>query len=101
MSLEGRTALVTGGTRGIGLAITRALRREGARVIAVGKAKDQIDLFRKEFSEDPLASAEHADVRDRGALEALRDRVGGLDILVPNAGVNTRVPALELSLIHI
>jgi NAD(P)-dependent dehydrogenase (short-subunit alcohol dehydrogenase family) len=96
MSLEGRTALVTGGTRGIGLAITRALRREGARVIAVGKAKDQIDLFRKEFSEDPLASAEHADVRDRGALEALRDRVGGLDILVPNAGVNTRVPALEL-----
>lgn len=96
MSLEGRTALVTGGTRGIGLAITRALRREGARVIAVGKAKDQIDLFRKEFSEDPLASAEHADVRDRGALEALRDRVGGLDILVPNAGVNTRVQALEL-----
>ncbi len=96
MSLEGRTALVTGGTRGIGLAITRALRREGARVIAVGKAKDQIDLFRKEFSEDPLASAEHADVRDRGALEALRERLGGLDILIPNAGVNTRVQALEL-----
>lgn len=96
MSLEGRTALVTGGTRGIGLAITRALRREGARVIAVGKARDQIDLFRKEFSEDPLASAEHADVRDRGALEALRERLGGLDILIPNAGVNTRVQALEL-----
>ena len=96
MSFEGRTALITGGTRGIGLAITRALRREGARVIAVGKAKDQIEAFRSEFSEDPLASVEHADVRDRAALEALRDRLPGLDILIPNAGVNTRVMALDL-----
>ncbi len=97
MSLEGRTALVTGGTRGIGLAITRALRREGAQVIAIGKAKDQIEAFRKEFSEDPLASVEYADVRDRAALEALRGRLKGLDILVPNAGVITRVKALELA----
>jgi len=95
-SLEGRSALVTGGTRGIGLAITRALRREGARVTAVGKAPDQIDAFRKEFAEDPLASVEQADVRDRAALETLRDRLPGLDILVPNAGVNTRVKALDL-----
>jgi NAD(P)-dependent dehydrogenase (short-subunit alcohol dehydrogenase family) len=96
VNLEGRTALVTGGTRGIGLAITRALRREGARVIAIGKAKDQIEAFRKEFGDDPLATAEHADVRDRAALEAVRDKLDGLDILCPNAGVNTRVQALEL-----
>jgi NAD(P)-dependent dehydrogenase (short-subunit alcohol dehydrogenase family) len=96
MTLEGRSALVTGGTRGIGLAITRALRREGARVVAIGKAKDQIEAFRKEFSEDPLVTAEHADVRDRASLEAVRDKLPGLDILVPNAGVNTRVKALEL-----
>ncbi|HYT11671.1 MAG TPA: SDR family NAD(P)-dependent oxidoreductase [Candidatus Nitrosopolaris sp.] len=96
MSLEGRTALVTGGTRGIGLAITRALRRDGARVIAIGKAKDQIEAFRREFSEDPLATVEAADVRDTDALKAVRDRLDGLDILVPNAGVNTRVQALEL-----
>ena len=96
MSLEGRTALITGGTRGIGLAITRALRRDGARVVAVGKAKDQIEAFRREFAEDPLASVEMADVRDGDALKAVRDRLPGLDILVPNAGVNTRVQALEL-----
>jgi NAD(P)-dependent dehydrogenase (short-subunit alcohol dehydrogenase family) len=96
VTLEGRTALVTGGTRGIGLAITRALRREGAGVVAIGKAKDQIDAFRREFSEDPMASVENADVRDRAALEAVRDTLPGLDILVPNAGVNTRVTALEL-----
>jgi len=96
VTLEGRTALVTGGTRGIGLAITRALRREGAGVVAIGKAKDQIDAFRREFGEDPMASVENADVRDRAALEAVRDTLPGLDILVPNAGVNTRVTALEL-----
>ena len=96
MTLEGRTALVTGGTRGIGLAITRALRREGARVIALSKAAEQIEAFKKEFSEDPLATAERADVRERAALEAVRDKLDGLDILVPNAGINTRVTALEL-----
>ncbi|HEX7264319.1 MAG TPA: SDR family NAD(P)-dependent oxidoreductase [Candidatus Dormibacteraeota bacterium] len=97
MSLEGRKALVTGGTRGIGLAITRALRREGAEVLAIGKAKDQIEAVRQEFKEDPLVTVEQADVRDRAALESLRDRLDGLDILVPNAGVNTRVKALDLA----
>ncbi len=97
MSLEGKTALVTGGTRGIGLAIVRALRRDGAKVIAITKSKDQVDFFHKEFAEDPLANAELADVRDRAALEALRARLTDLDILIPNAGVNTRVKALELA----
>jgi NAD(P)-dependent dehydrogenase (short-subunit alcohol dehydrogenase family) len=96
VSFDGRTALVTGGTRGIGLAIVRALRREGARVIAIGKSREQIEAFQSEFAEDPLASAELADVRERGALEAIRDRLTRLDILIPNAGVNTRVKALDL-----
>ena len=96
MSFQGETALVTGGTRGIGLAIVRALRRNGARVVAISKSKEQIDLFHKEFAEDPLAGAELVDVRDRAALEALRDRLGRLDILVPNAGVNTRMKAIDL-----
>src|SRR5260370_26666180 len=96
MSFEGKTELVTGGTRGIGLAIVRALRRNGAKVIAITKSKEQVDAFHKEFAEDPLATAELADVRDRRALEALRDRLTQLDILIPNAGVNTRVKALEL-----
>ncbi len=96
MSFDGRTALVTGGTRGIGLAIVRALRREGARVVAIGKSKEQVAAFRSEFAEDPLASVELADVRERGALEGVRQRMTELDILIPNAGVNTRVKALEL-----
>jgi len=96
LSFEGRTALVTGGTRGIGLAIVRALRRKGARVVAITKSKDQIAFFEKEFGEDPLATAALADVRDRAALVAVRQGLSQLDILIPNAGVNTRVKALEL-----
>ncbi|HKV88781.1 MAG TPA: SDR family NAD(P)-dependent oxidoreductase [Candidatus Dormibacteraeota bacterium] len=96
MTLEGRTALVTGGTRGIGLAITRALRRDGARVIAVSHSRDQLAAFNREFAEDPLAAADFVDVRDRSSLEAARDRLNSLEILVPNAGVNTRVKALDL-----
>jgi NAD(P)-dependent dehydrogenase (short-subunit alcohol dehydrogenase family) len=94
--LEGRKALVTGGTRGIGLAITRGLRARGAAVIAVSNAQDQVEAVRDEFAHDEGSSVELADVRDRGALEALRDRVGDLDILIPNAGINTRRKALDL-----
>ncbi|GAC1505449.1 MAG: SDR family oxidoreductase [Candidatus Dormibacteraceae bacterium] len=97
MSLQGKTALVTGGTRGIGLAIVRALRRDGAKVIAISKSKEQVAAFHQEFAEDPLAGAELADVRDRRSLEAVRDRLSRLDILVPNAGVNTRVKAMDLA----
>jgi NAD(P)-dependent dehydrogenase (short-subunit alcohol dehydrogenase family) len=97
LSLAGRSALVTGGTRGIGLAITRALRRDGARVTAVSHSKEQIAKFRGEFAEDPLAGAELVDVRDRAQLEAMRDRLSSLDILGPNAGVNTRGKAIELA----
>ena len=63
-------------------------------MVAIGKAKDQIEAFRKEFAEDPLVSVEMADVRDTDALKAVRDGLSGLDILVPNAGVATRVEAL-------
>jgi NAD(P)-dependent dehydrogenase (short-subunit alcohol dehydrogenase family) len=94
---DGKTALVTGGTRGIGLAIVRALRHEGARVVTLSRSKEHVDAFQREFAEDPLAKAELADVRDRAALESIRDRLDGLDILVPNAGVNTRVKALDLA----
>jgi NAD(P)-dependent dehydrogenase (short-subunit alcohol dehydrogenase family) len=96
VSLDGKTALVTGGTSGIGLAIVRALRRDGARVIAIGRSKGHVEAFREQFSQDPLATAELADVRDPDELKAVRDRLDGLDILIPNAGVNTRVKALDL-----
>jgi len=96
VSLEGKTALVTGGTRGIGLAIVHALRRDGACVIAVSRSKEHIEAFREEFRQDALATAELADVRDPDSLRGVRDHIDRLDILIPNAGVTTRVKALDL-----
>src|SRR5262245_11676594 len=89
--LEGRTALVTGGTRGIGLAIARGLRGAGARVLVVSRSEDHLAALRAEGLEGRAC-----DVRDRAALEALRDSLDDLDVLVANAGVNARMEALEL-----
>jgi NAD(P)-dependent dehydrogenase (short-subunit alcohol dehydrogenase family) len=96
MIVENKTALVTGGTRGIGLAISRALHREGASVVAIGRHEDQVEALREEFSGDPRMRVEVADVRHRASLELVRDSLDRLDILVPNAGVATRVEALDL-----
>jgi NAD(P)-dependent dehydrogenase (short-subunit alcohol dehydrogenase family) len=96
MRLGGRSALVTGGTRGIGLAITEAFLREGASVVALSHSTEQVESFRKSFERNPKARAVLADVRDRQALQAVKDGLEGLDILVANAGVNTRSLALDL-----
>jgi NAD(P)-dependent dehydrogenase (short-subunit alcohol dehydrogenase family) len=89
--LDGRSALVTGGTRGIGLAIAQALQREGADVLAVSRSEEHVAAAR-----GLGLDARACDVRDRAALERLRDSLDGLDVLVANAGVNKRVEALDL-----
>lgn len=91
--LEGRVALVTGASRGIGRAIALAFAREGAKVIVNynrerGRAEEVVRLIRDVGGE---AICIQADVGDRGMVEkiveeALRE-FKGLDILVNNAGV--------------
>lgn len=90
-SLQGRRALVTGGSRGIGRAVVGELLLLGARVVAV--ARDASGL------EGAGASAIEADVTDAHQRERLVneavDTLGGLDILVNNAGFNIRRRALD------
>ena len=90
--LEGRTALVTGASRGIGAAIARALDAEGVNLGLASRSGDDLGISG--------AVAMAADVRDPAALESLAattaDRFGGLDILVINAGVGSYGPFLEL-----
>ena len=84
MFLEGKTALVTGSTSGIGLAIARALAGEGARVILNGFGDEgEIAALCEELG----ASHSGADLTDVAAVEAMMEEAGEVDILVNNAGM--------------
>lgn len=97
MSLEGKTAIITGASRGIGAAVARLLHERGANVGLASRSGDDLGLER--------AVAAACDVRDLDALvelcAATAERFGGIDIVVPNAGVGAYGPFLELSLEHL
>ncbi|WP_237476472.1 3-oxoacyl-[acyl-carrier-protein] reductase [Lichenibacterium dinghuense] len=87
--LQGATALVTGATGGLGGAIARALRAQGARVAVSGTRREALDALAAELGGDcPVLPC---DLGDRAAVEGLaRDAeaaLGSLDILVNNAGI--------------
>jgi 3-oxoacyl-[acyl-carrier protein] reductase len=94
-SLEGKVAIVTGGSRGIGRAIAAALLQKGTHVAISGVKKDHLEKAEGELSRVATAGARvltfAADVRDHLAVQSLVDetarRQGGIDILVNNAGV--------------
>lgn len=91
--LRGQTALVTGGSRGIGLAIGRALAAVGVNVTVTGRDEGHLSNARREIEGAGPGAVEalKADVRDYDQVElavaATVSRFGGLDILVNNAGV--------------
>ena len=96
LDLAGRVALVTGGSRGIGLAVAEVLLAAGGSVLITGRDNAQLDEARARLSRGNSTRAERmhqirADVRDSdaaaAAVEAAVERFGGLDILVNNAGV--------------
>lgn len=87
MHFEGQHALVTGGSSGIGLAITRAMVKAGARVTITGRDRDRLDAV---AGRNPEIQGRVCDVTDDEAVTALRNELlakGGIDILVNNAGV--------------
>ena len=100
--LQGKTAIVPGGTRGIGLAVVRVFLQNGARVALFGSRQETADravaaLKSEEPGWDVIGLA--PDLTDfasvQAAVEAVRARFGGVDILVNNAGISAREPLAD------
>ncbi|MCS5506380.1 SDR family NAD(P)-dependent oxidoreductase [Curtobacterium flaccumfaciens] len=95
--LDGRTALVTGGSSGIGRAIATALADAGAHVLVAARTPATIDatvagIRQAGRSADGIV----ADLSSRAGAHALADSAGDVDVLVNSAGINLRPPMPEL-----
>ncbi|HTV10129.1 MAG TPA: glucose 1-dehydrogenase [Candidatus Aquilonibacter sp.] len=98
--LTGKTAVVVGGTSGIGLAIALGLADQGADVIATSRRQEQVDEAAKQIEARGRRSLRLAsDVADRGSLQSLCDATisafGKVDILVNSAGKIKRAPTVD------
>jgi gluconate 5-dehydrogenase len=100
--LDGRQALVTGSSAGIGLALARGLAQAGARVVLNGRDAARLAAAEHQLRDEGLGVAALAfDVTDRPAVdagvEAIESTLGPIDILVNNAGMQRRAPFAEFA----
>ena len=101
---ETRTALVTGGNRGIGLEVCRQLARQGCRVVLGARDQARGEAAARSLAADGEVVWRRVDVTDFGSLpalaEALERELGGVDVLVNNAAVllDEETPILDLAM---
>jgi len=97
MRFKGKTALITGGGTGIGAAVARRIRAEGGSVALVGRRAEPLRAVAEEIG----ANVVPADAADGAAMKAAVARVvetlGGLDILIANAGGHGVGPTISMS----
>lgn len=84
LGLKGKSVLVTGGSKGIGLACARSFAAEGCRVHLAARNRDRLEQARRSLGGEVDVHA--VDLRDGAALRALAAECGDVDILVNNAG---------------
>jgi len=100
--LEGKVAVVTGGTSGIGLAIAKRFASEGAKVYVTGRRQPELDAAADAIG--AAATGVRVDSADPSQLQALFERVkaehGKLDVLVANAGGGSMVPLGQITEEH-
>ncbi|MEE8455376.1 MAG: glucose 1-dehydrogenase [Limibaculum sp.] len=100
-SLTGRTALITGSSKGIGFALARGLAAAGATVILNGRGVERLSAAAETLRAEGATIVEAAfDATDSGAVKAAIDKIeaeaGALDILVNNAGIQRRGSLVEM-----
>lgn len=104
-SLEGKTALVTGGARGIGAGIAEGLVRAGARVLIASRTTTESETTARRLGRLGQCDALTADVSSQAGARALADdvlaRVDRLHVLVNNAGMTRHTPVEELDDEHL
>jgi len=101
--LRGKTALITGGSSGIGLAVARRFAMEGATVLIAGRKQQQLDQALAQIGHD--AEAIQADVTRTADLDRLfarvADRAARLDVLVTSSGIAEYAPLDQITEAHI
>jgi NAD(P)-dependent dehydrogenase (short-subunit alcohol dehydrogenase family) len=94
---DGKIALITGGTSGMGLATARRLLLEGAQVVITGRSKKRLDAAVEELGVVGVPG-DVADLDDLDRLTAvIRERFGRLDVVFANAGVASFAPVTEIT----
>lgn len=96
-NIEGKVALITGSTGGLGSIFARGLAENGAFIILNGITSDKLDLQVQQFRESGYRAFGHVfDVTDSDqinqAIMRINEEIGKIDILVNNAGINLRAP---------
>lgn len=102
--LDGKVAFITGGSRGLGLAMGKAMAQAGARVVLTSRNQDDVTKAAQEVENESgqRAMGLQMDVTNEeqvaAAVKRTVDEFGRLDILVNNAGINIRKPIKDFSL---
>ena len=98
-SLTGKRAMITGSSRGIGLALATAMAKSGAAIVLNGRDETQLEKVTADFKAEGLdVSSQAFDVTDEAAVQHAAESIGEIDILVNNAGIHRRASLAEMSL---